>query len=83
MPAVNKSKRNYKPTRKDAWTKDAVFFVFSDYMQGLTKVLSKLRAEANEISHMSKYRLVQISVVNQSHNHNTVSQMGSSKLKTP
>lgn len=54
----------------------------SDHRQALTKVLSKLRAEANEISHMSKYRLVQITQVNQS-NHNTVSQLGSSKLRTP
>lgn len=55
----------------------------SDYRQALTKVLSKLCAEANEISHMSKSRLVHITLVIQSHNHNTVSQKGSSKLRTP
>lgn len=27
MPAVNKSKRNYKPTRKDARTKEATLCV--------------------------------------------------------
>lgn len=31
----------------------------------------------------SKYRLVQIPLVNQSHNHNNASQMGFSKLRTP
>lgn len=44
----------------------------SDYRHALTKVQSKLSTEANEISHMSKYRLVQIPLVNQSQNHNSV-----------
>lgn len=44
----------------------------SDYGQALRKALTKLRAKANEASHVSAYRLVQIASVNPSHNHNSV-----------
>lgn len=55
----------------------------SDYRQALTKVLSKVCAEASKVSPTSKCRLAQITLVNQTYNHNTESQMGSSKLRIP
>lgn len=79
MPAVNEPKRSSKPTRKDAWTKDAAP-LWLRLQAGTDKGAKHLWVLEPMRLFTSKYIT---NYVSQCHNHDTVSQTGPSKLTTP